>query len=153
MAASSQTRGFVSPSKSECEETWLLSSARRRARSSRSAAVSQRAESIIIYATDEAASGRVLDWLRAYRASNPDHFMRSAPPMTQQVLEGVSVGMEPAVSGTSFGALRAKLITQALQETAGSQDQAAFVHRVLELFRREGIDPGAPHLNLPRGTE
>jgi hypothetical protein len=52
----------------------------------------------IIYGTDEAASGRVLDWVRAYRAANPEHFMH-APPMTHQVLEGVSVGMEPTVAG------------------------------------------------------
>jgi hypothetical protein len=65
--------------------------------------------------------------------------------MTNQVLEGVSVGAEPLGSlGTvSFGSVRSKAVFEALQETlskGGARED--FVKLVLQRFRAAKINSG-----------
>jgi hypothetical protein len=117
--------------------------------------VSRRAESIVIYAEDAAAVERVMQRIRAYHGSNPDNFRATTPFMTNRILEGVSVGAEPLGSGgaVSFGQVRARAIYSALrQSTRPGETQEQFLQRVLDALRRAGVNPDAPHLNLPTGA-
>jgi hypothetical protein len=115
-----------------------------------------RVDTIVIAAADEAAAWNVVDWLATYRAANPQALtLRQTPPMTQQVAEGVSVGMEPIkpiVGGeevlVSFGQLRAAMIGVALRRTVQTGDESAFIQAVLAAFKGKKIDPATPHLNL-----
>ncbi len=116
--------------------------------------VSGRAESIVIYAENAAAVERVMQRIRSYHKANPDDFLTSTPPMTNRVLEGVSVGSEPLASGgaVSFGQVRSRAIYDALRQSVQrSETQEQFVQRVLGALRKAGVDPDAPHLNLPGG--
>lgn len=114
--------------------------------------VSGRAESIVIYAENAAAVERVMARIRSYHKASPDDFLTSTPPMTNRVLEGVSVGSEPLASGgaVSFGQVRSRAIYDALRQSVNrSETQEQFVERVLGALRKAGVDPDAPHLNLP----
>ena len=114
-----------------------------------SSMLARRAESVVIYAEDEAAAGRVVNWLRDQQHLNPGVFRDATPPMTEQVLRGVSEAAEPAVAGTSFGELRSNAIQQALEETAAGGDPQAFVQRAMDLLRHRGVDVANPARNLP----
>ncbi len=114
--------------------------------------VASRADAIVIYMDNEAASGRVLDWMRNYQSANPSFFQAATPHMTEGVLAGVSVGAEPVASGgeISFGSLRSNLIQQAVKEAVRQGlTREQFAARVDELFRAAKINPDLPHANLP----
>ncbi|MES1242774.1 MAG: DUF4157 domain-containing protein [Acidobacteriota bacterium] len=114
--------------------------------------VAVRADAIVIYMQDQAASNRVLNWIREYQAANPGRFQAATPQMTEQVLAGVSVGAEPVgLGGTvSFGSLRSDLIAQALTDAANrGLTREQFGALVDQLFRRARINPDLPHTNLP----
>jgi hypothetical protein len=114
------------------------------------ASISGRADAVVIYLKDQAASQRVLQWVSTYRSTNPNAFMRTVPPMTEAVGRGVSTGAEPLVGGASFGSVRADAITRALADTVRSGgDQAAFVRRALQLLEGAGVNPKIPAQNLP----
>lgn len=114
--------------------------------------VASRADAIVIYMEDQAASSRVLDWIRQYQAATPGNFQAATPQMTEQVLTGVSVGAEPlGVGGTaSFGSLRSDLIAQALTDAMRrGLTREQFGELVDQLFRGARINPDLPHTNLP----
>jgi hypothetical protein len=116
------------------------------------AAVGRRADAIVIYAKDAAAAERVMGRIRGYHATNPQWFKAGTPRMTEQVLEGVSLGSEPLGSGgrISFGQLRSEVIQRALARSVARGDtKEQFMQEVLEALRRAGVDPDRPHLNLP----
>ena len=114
-----------------------------------SSMLARRAETVVIYAESEGAAGNVVAWLREQQHLNPGVFRDSTPPMTEQVLRGVSEAAEPAVSGTSFGELRSNAIQQALVETAAGGDRGAFVARARELLAHSGVDLANPARNAP----
>jgi hypothetical protein len=119
------------------------------------AEVSRRADAIVIYVTDAAEARKVVARLRTYQSANPRAFKASTPYGTEKVMEGVSLGSEPlaAMGGASFGQVRSQAIYDALQATVqrggGPQE---FARAVADRLRRSGVDPDAPHLNLPGGT-
>ncbi|HEX5535139.1 MAG TPA: DUF4157 domain-containing protein [Actinomycetales bacterium] len=116
--------------------------------------VPRRADAIVIYVTDASEASRVVDRLRRIQSATPDMFRHTTPAMTEQVLEGVSLGSEPlaAAGGISFGDLRSRAVYQALESTmrsgGGPED---FARAVAERLRALHVDPQAPHLNLPGG--
>ena len=110
--------------------------------------LSRRAETVVIYAEDEIGASNVVTWLREQQHANPGVFLNSTPPMTEQVLRGVSEAAEPTVGLTSFGELRSSAIEQALRETASAGDRDAFVRRAMELLRGRGVDPANPAWNM-----
>jgi hypothetical protein len=114
--------------------------------------VVRRADAIVVYMENQAASSRVLDWMRRYQAANPRFFQAATPQMTEQVLTGVSVGAEPVASagGVSFGQLRSELIARAVTD-AGQRglSREQFGALVDQLFRGARINPDLPHTNLP----
>jgi hypothetical protein len=117
--------------------------------------ISGRAESIVIYAEDTAAVQRVLQRIRTYSAANPTNFRATTPYMTNRVMEGVSLGSEPlgAARGASFGQVRSRAIYDALRQSVrNNETQQQFVQRIMDAFRRSGVNPDAPHLNLPAGA-
>ena len=117
-------------------------------------AVSGRAESIVIYMQDQAAAEKVLARIQSYQTQNPAQFMGSSPRMTEPVAPGVSVGSEPLGSrgAVSFGQVRSDAILEALDQSMDLREtREQFQNRVLEALRRRGVDPDAPHLNLPKG--
>jgi hypothetical protein len=114
--------------------------------------VAGRADAIVIYMGDQAASSRVLNWIREYQAANPGRFQAATPQMTEQVLEGVSVGAEPVGMGgtASFGSLRSDLIARALNDAARQGlTREQFGALVDQLFSGARINPALPHTNLP----
>ena len=113
--------------------------------------VAGRADAIVIYMQDQAASSRVLNWIREYQAANPGRFQAATPQMTEQVLTGVSVGAEPlGAGGASFGGLRSDLIARALTDAANrGLTREQFGALVDQLFRGARINPELPHTNLP----
>jgi hypothetical protein len=53
----------------------------------------------------------------------------------------------------SFGTIRSRAVYQALDETAAaSGNREQFISRVRDLLRAAGVNPEAPHLNLPPAT-
>jgi Domain of unknown function (DUF4157)/HopA1 effector protein family len=116
------------------------------------AGVVRRADAIVVYMENQAASSKVLNWMREYQAANPSYFQAATPQITEPVLSGVSVGAEPVASagGASFGGLRSDLIARALTD-AGQRGltREQFGALVDQLFRGAKINPDLPHTNLP----
>jgi hypothetical protein len=113
--------------------------------------VVRRADAVVVYMEDQAASSRVLNWVREYQTANPSVFQAATPQMTEPVLAGVSVGAEPVASGgqVSFGSLRAAKIAEALTDaTRQGMTREQFGALVDQLFRNARIDPELPHANL-----
>ena len=72
--------------------------------------------------------------------------------MTEEVMPGVTVGQEPSSVHrlASFSKVRSRVIIDALEQTtAAGGGREQFVERVRDLLRAAGINPDAPHLNLP----
>lgn len=116
-------------------------------------AVTRRADSIVIYADNDAAVANVVAWLREYQQKDPAAFMQETPPMTQKVMDGISRGAEPLAAGTSFGLVRSKAISDALDMTrAVGGDINMFMQNVSEMFLLFDVDFDKPHANLPEGT-
>lgn len=116
------------------------------------ASVSGRAESIVIYTENAAAATRVVERMRTYQLANPSRFQRTTPFMTERVMEGISLGSEPIGSGgaVSFGVARSRAIIRAVETSvARGESQEQFMQRVLDALRAAGVNPNAPHLNLP----
>jgi hypothetical protein len=112
--------------------------------------VGDRPDNIVIYTNGDAFTKRVVDWLAGYQERHPDAFMWSTPSMTEQVLKGVGRGSEPHTYGVSFGSVRAQIIFDALYGRGGrGGTRDDFGKAVLEGLERAGIDPRAPHRNLP----
>jgi RHS repeat-associated protein len=119
-------------------------------------AVGGRAENIVIYTTGPEASERVLRTLREVQQKYPQYFQNTTPALTERVAPGISRGAEPtAYAGQeSFGSIRAKAVSEALEKTTrAGGDRAAFLRNLDESFRRYGIDPDNPHRNLPGGPQ
>jgi hypothetical protein len=115
-------------------------------------AVSRRPETIVIYCRDQAAVERVLKRIEQFQAANPDDFMVTSPPMTSPVAPGVSVASEPLpmAGGGSFGSVRARAMYEALVESVNANEtRGEFYARVRRQLRARGVDPDAPHRNLP----
>lgn len=117
------------------------------------AAVSERAENIVIYTTGPDATARLSAEMKRYQAAHPEHFKSTVPRMTEPV--GVGMGMatgaEPMKYGgqKSFGSLRAEVISAALDKAVASDmDRQAFGELVDELLRQHDVDPAHPHKNL-----
>jgi hypothetical protein len=113
--------------------------------------IGRRSEAIVIYCENTESASRVLTYVRGMQ-QEPNLFVPRTPAMTEPVAPGISVGQEPVTRslGSSFGDVRSNLITRALRNSlAQGDDEAAFIGRVLDTFRRNGIDPDQPHLNLP----
>jgi hypothetical protein len=107
-----------------------------------------------VYVTDAAEARRVVDRLRTFQAANPSAFKSGTPYLSEKVLEGVSLGSEPlaARGGASFGQVRSQAIYDALRTTMGRGEGAErFAEAAAEQLRRMGVNPSAPHLNLPAG--
>jgi hypothetical protein len=115
------------------------------------AEVGLRSDSLVIYLSDQASAQGVLRQLRTYQAANPALFQRGAPAMTEQVLEGVSLGSQPLrAGGQSFGRVRSNAIYDALRESVSrGETREQFMERAFEALRQRGVNPDAPHLNLP----
>jgi hypothetical protein len=114
--------------------------------------VGARSDSLVIYLTDQAAAQGVVRRLRSLQAASPAAFQRGAPAMTEQVLEGVSLGSEPLrAGGQSFGRVRSNAINAALRESVErGETREQFMERAFEALRQRGVSPEAPHLNLPQ---
>jgi hypothetical protein len=114
-------------------------------------AISGRADAIVIYANDAASVERAMVRIRAYHAANPRVFQETTPYITNRVLEGVSLGAEPVgAGGASFGQVRSRVIYDALRHSVEhGNNSEQFMREVFEGLRRAGVDPVAPHLNLP----
>lgn len=115
-------------------------------------AVGGRADAIVIYLDDTAAAETVLARLRQYQQSGVRGFRPGGPALTEEVMEGVSVSQEPAAMhrGASFGTVRSRAVYNALRDTtAAGGGREQFIDRVRELLRASGVNPEAPHLNLP----
>ena len=71
--------------------------------------------------------------------------------MSQRVLGGVSVASVPVgAGGASFGDVRSKAIYEALGlSVALGETREQFIQRALEALWKRGVNPEAPHLNLP----
>jgi hypothetical protein len=72
--------------------------------------------------------------------------------MTSPVAPGVSVGTEPLpmAGGGSFGSVRSRAMYEALVESVNANEtRERFFMRVDERLRALGVDPDAPHRNLP----
>jgi hypothetical protein len=117
------------------------------------AAVSDRAENIVVYTTGPEATARLQAEMKRYQAAHPEHFKSTVPRMTQPV--GVGMGMatgaEPVKYGgqKSFGSLRAEVIAAALDKAVASDlDRQGFGALVDELLRQHDVDPAQPHKNL-----
>ncbi len=112
------------------------------------AGAGQRADTIIIWAEDQAAADRVLAQLRSYHRANPSLFEETTPPMTNRVMEGISTAAQPTDMAESFGSLRSRIIYKALRSSmqkGETYDQ--FVQRVIDSLGEGGVNPNAPHLN------
>jgi hypothetical protein len=115
-------------------------------------AVTRRADAIVIYLDDPAAVEGVLARLRNYQHTSPNTMRPGGPPLTEEVMPGVSVASEPSPmhGGASFGEVRSSAVYRALADTVaagGSREQ--FIGRVRDLLRASGVNPDMPHLNLP----
>jgi HopA1 effector protein family len=113
--------------------------------------VSARADTIVIYAENQSAMQNALNRIRSYHAANPTYFKTTTPPLTNRVMEGVSVAAEPlGQRGRSFGTVRSDAIYDALEQAVSSSETfQQFRQRVFKLFQRRNINPVAPQLNLP----
>ncbi|MFE6923270.1 T3SS effector HopA1 family protein, partial [Nocardia sp. NPDC057663] len=109
----------------------------------------ERSDAIVVYVRDLDDVQQVTRWLSDYRDRAGDVFLFDAPPMTQQVMEGVGVGAHP--KGKSFGHVRAVAIQRALDAVqANGGDFADFLAEVQRQLPAAGVDPNTPHL---RATE
>ncbi|WP_406318366.1 T3SS effector HopA1 family protein [Streptosporangium sp. NBC_01639] len=116
-------------------------------------AVTRRADNIVIYADDDTAIANVVAWLREYQQKDPAAFMQETPPMTQKVMDGISRGAEPLAAGASFGLVRSKAISDALDMTREvGGDINMFMRNVSKMFLAFGVDFDKPHANLPEET-
>jgi hypothetical protein len=116
--------------------------------------ISGRADAIVIYAENQAAVQNALRRIRNYHAAHLGHFQTTTPPMTNRVVDGVSVGAEPLGVGgqASFGSVRSDIIYNALEQAVSKNlTRQQFRELALRLFQRRGINPEAPHLNLRTG--
>ncbi|MFD6391890.1 T3SS effector HopA1 family protein, partial [Nocardia sp. NPDC060259] len=105
----------------------------------------ERSDAIVVYVRDMADVEQVTQWLRDYRDRNGDVFLFDAPPMTQQVLDGVGIGAHP--KGQSFGHVRAVAIQRALDTVmANGGTYADFLAEVQRVLPGAGVDPDSPHL-------
>jgi hypothetical protein len=123
----------------------------------------ERPDSIVIYLDDEAAAEQVVNWLKQYQKQpgNSAAFHWEVPAMTEQVAPGISLGDEPPSSKyveRSFGSVRSDAIDRVLVKfpIAGAPDVngiirpnvEGFIGRVLNEFKRVGINTDSPHLNI-----
>ena len=114
-------------------------------------AVGVREDALVIYTEDTVTADMVIEHLRAYREAHPDFFEASSPPMTEQVLEGVSVGYEP-LGGGSFGRARSKAIVEALDlARMVKAGRKVFGNMARMKLNAHQIDPVQPHRNKPGG--
>lgn len=114
--------------------------------------IAGRSDSIILYVENEAEVARALSRIREIQAASPKSFMTATPPMTSPVFRGVAVAEEPFQMGErmSFGQSRSDAIYQALRESVkNGENEEQFIQRVLDKMGTSGINPHAPHLNLP----
>ncbi|MFI5719612.1 T3SS effector HopA1 family protein, partial [Nocardia sp. NPDC051750] len=108
-----------------------------------------RSDNIVVYVKNLEHADLVTDWLRVYAENNPGALLPSAPPMTHQVMDGVGLGAEPPIDGTSFGYRRAQAISEALHITReNGGDFNEFVRNVDDRLRKLQLDPDDPYLNL-----
>jgi type III HopA1-like effector protein len=134
-----------------------------------------RRDSIVIYLATSKAAEDALACMLDYHKQNPGEFNGALPKLVEPTtvgsykMHGVGTAMEPPgirlVStggefyrrdvGQSFGAYRAELIFMALERTrlkvkdqTEQQRKAAFMSRVEKYFRRAGIDPDRPALQM-----
>lgn len=114
-------------------------------------AVGARSENIVIYANAQDAQ-RVADALAQQQALHPEWFMNETPLMTQRLAPGIAAGEEPLNVGgaASFGSIRSDAIANAARRATTEQE---FRDLVANAFRRVGVDPLNPHLNLRPGVE
>jgi hypothetical protein len=126
-----------------------------------------RADSVVIYLSDDGSQENVLRRIRAYYERNRSHFGRATPKLTAPVegMPGVALAMEPPSltlvrSGgqyygepvaQSFGFYRASLIFMALDRThftwPNQQEEdrcRSFKRRAAKYFQHAGIDPDRP---------
>lgn len=116
-------------------------------------AVATREDALVIYTEDAVTADLVIEHLRAYREAHPDFFEATSPPMTDQVLEGVSVGYEP-LGGGSFGMARSKAIREALDLARMVKGgRKVFGNLARMKLNAHQIDPVQPHRNKPGGGE
>jgi hypothetical protein len=127
-----------------------------------------RADSIVMYFSDQAAVDQALALLRGYQRGNRRRFLPGVPRMVREIqgLEGVGVGAEPEVAlqaigsrlymregSSSFGTYRSQLVEHALHRTLRrNEDRDAFVDRALRYFREAGVDVAHPdrHTDIDR---
>lgn len=111
--------------------------------------IQARSDAIVIYCESPDAMPKVLDWARARQSQSPDAFKKTTPPMTEQVVPGVSVGAEPTAKheGESFGWVRSLQIMQALRETDRTDNKGIFKKRAYELLGEADVDVMRPHQN------
>ena len=134
-----------------------------------------RVDTIVIYLGTEKAVEAALGCIAAYHKANKGEFNAALPKLVVPAsdnsykMHGVGTAMEPPSftlistggqfyarrKGQSFGAYRAELIFMALERTRldvqGQTElhrKAAFKKRVEKYFRRAGIDPDKPALQM-----
>lgn len=115
-------------------------------------AVSGRADAIVIYLRDADAVEKALARIRTFQGTNAQAFQAGGPALTEEVMPGVSVAEEPAPmhGGASFGQVRSQAVYKALEEAmAAGETREQFGLRVRSILQAAGVNPDAPHLNLP----
>ncbi len=113
-----------------------------------------RVDSIIIYTSSIDVSNKVIAKIQEYQNNNGvSEFSPEIPMMTEAQIYGVATASEPpeitmikghllpSMLPQSFGALRAELIYNALQDSIGCSD---FFELIVKYFRIAGIDASQP---------
>lgn len=106
--------------------------------------IGTRRDNLLVTASDLPTLERILLRLRTLRTENPTWFVPEPVPMTDPILPGVGLGVEPP-SHDSFGTVRSQQIFEALQAAPAGEDLAAFQARVRRTLLAAGVDPAAPH--------
>jgi hypothetical protein len=115
-------------------------------------AVTRRSDNIVVFTAGREATEKVIKVLEIYQQTNPHHFMKDIPAMTEWRLPGVSVGEEPLPpwrGRESFASLRIKIIADALKQTElEGKDKEYFRQLLKRRLRESGVDPDNPCRNL-----
>ncbi|MCC6806046.1 MAG: hypothetical protein IT381_01370 [Deltaproteobacteria bacterium] len=123
------------------------------------------ADNIVLYFETKEARDRVLVAMADYQRQHPGHFMSGVPALTERLMPGVAVAVEPGPEAVargqaawarhrnvasdsrvfSFSRHRASAFFLALEDTRKANgDQAHFLARLKERFVEFGIDPEHP---------
>ena len=114
--------------------------------------VSTRRAAIVVYGATEEAVDAVVGWLGGYRLAHPDAFEDPTPGWALQVMTGVAkVSDGLAALDRSVSKHRIKVIKEAFSSAVRfGGGLTALMDGAWRGLERDGLNPDAPHANLPQ---